>query len=169
MGMCMSSPHSAESQEAVEQCMQQIIGHIWAKSLHLHLCNSFPLPCWTSFRPADEQKRQQEKKTTVIYKTVKPDKNVGRRMGGWNLYYSDFSSSYSDFISCLLTSRHTMTHTQERFCLQESARRQTEKILRAMMSPPRFGLPHRIRQTLASIWIQIQSGFSFYVSWAKLD
>lgn len=159
----MHSPHGAESQEAIEQCMQQIIGHIWTNGHH----GSFPLLSWTSFRSAEKQKRQRDKRQQWYIKHYSP---MLERSGGWNWYssdYSDFSSCYSDFISCSHTSGHAMMHTHDRFCLQESAHRETERGPRAVMSLPRFGLPHQTRQTLASIWVQIQ--YSFNVRWGKLD
>lgn len=127
----MSSPHSAESQEAIEQCMQQIIGHIWTESHHSPLSGSFPLLSWTSFRSAEKQKRQRDKRQQWYIKHYSQTlEKRGRRVGGWNWYYtdySDFSSCYSDFISCLRTRRHAIMHTHDRLCLQESASRQTEK------------------------------------------
>lgn len=173
MCMCLNSPHSAECQEAVEQCMQQIIGHIWTKSHQSAFYGSFFLLSWTSFRSAEKQKKEQDERQQWYIKHYSQTlESRGRRVGGWNLYYSDYSdfrSRYSDFISCLRESGHAIMHTHDCFCLQESARRKTQRGPRAMMSLPRFGLPHRMRWTLASIWIQIQSCSSFYVRWAKLD
>lgn len=98
----MSSPHGAESQEAIEQCMQQIIGHIRAKSHRSPLSGSFPLLSWTSFRSAEKQKRQRDKRRQWYIKHYRQTlEKRGRGVGGWNWYYSD----YSDFTSCFSNKR----------------------------------------------------------------
>lgn len=48
----MGSPHGAEGQEAIEQCVHQIIRHVGTESLRAPL----PLLRGTRFRPAEEHK-----------------------------------------------------------------------------------------------------------------
>lgn len=150
MCVCVHSPHSAESQEAIEQCMQQIIGHIWAKGGHWRLSGSLPLLSWTFFRSAEKQKKTTRQKITVIHKTLQLD--------AWE-------EQWVELIFFRLFRFHQLfAYKQPRndwSCLQESARKETETGPRAVMSLPRFSLLHQTRRALASIWIQIQ--YSFYV------
>lgn len=156
--VCISSPHSAESQEAIEQCVQQVICHIWTEHFNLSFCGSFLLLRWASFRPAEEQR---QKKYVRQETTVQPNvwQETDGLVGGIDIIQilvaviqiSLAFGSQADTQWCTPTSFFFA-------CMQTNRERPKGKDVTPTVWPP------ALKQTDTSIWIYIQSGSSFYVS-----
>lgn len=110
---CLCSPHRAKSQKPIEQGVQQVVGHIWAKEL----LSSSLLLGRTSRRSAGEHKHEPARqKTTLMHKTWQ---TAGSRERFWlaALQFAVIPISLVDRVQAALM------HRDQYFCLQEAAQR----------------------------------------------